>query len=749
MTKTHTKSYKFGPYRLEVDSGTLLLNGIPVPMTRKRFEILLVLVEKSGQVVRKDEIMSQVWPDQSVDESNLSQNIFYLRRVLKDDPRTPHFIMTIPGVGYLFYQSVVAINEDGSEETIGGFQPSRIDFDFNSSELDQSIPLPEAPLPEPDKTISSVRSRSSKLWIALVTVLGLATAGYAIYYRQLRKLASDSIVTSTITPFVTIPGLKGDLVFSHDGQALAFSTEGDTIDSQNIYVKKVGEENPVRLTSYEGNDHSFCWSPDNREIAFLRWPRESDRKNLIMIAPVSGGPARKIGETWNGLDWSPDGKFLAICDSEGPDSATGIYLLSVDGTTRKPVSTPPRRQNLFDGDPHFSPDGRSIAFVRWSSSVIGDLFVADLNDNRIRQLTYDRREIPAIQWSTDGSEILFVSNRTDNHRLWRISVNGGQPISVGGILGEISRFSVSPKDGSIAYTQRFYDTNIQINRLPAKGQAMVTIPANSNQISDGRFAPCLIVSTRSDDSPQFSPDGSRVAFMSSRSGFDEIWIANSDCSNPTQLTSFRQGGIGSPRWSPDGKRIVFDRHVDGQPDIFTIDVDTRQTKQLTDKRGLDYLPAWSSDGKWIYFRSEMGTVAQIWKILADGGEPIQLTQRGGRESWESADGRLLFYTRIEFLWSKDLTTGVEQPITEMNNIPVGRYWTVTGSAIYFITRELGIKTRIHRFDLRSRQITTIMELAGSPARYVPGLSISADESRIAISLINYQTNDISLVTGWR
>ena len=746
MTKTHTKSYKFGPYRLEIDSGRLLKDETPVPLTRKRFEILQILIDKSGQVVRKDEIMSQVWPGQSVEESNLTQHIFYLRRILEDDPRIPNYIMTIPGTGYLFYQSVIVINEDGSEETIGGPQPAQTDIDQEFSQIRDLTPVQPAAVEEQ----SMARIFKSGRWLALFAVLGLVIVGFGIfYYRQFRASASRPAIPATIVPFITTPGLKGDLLFSRDGQSLAFSTEGDTIDSQNIYVKQNGVDNPVRLTTYQGNDHSFCWSPDNREIAFLRWPRESGRKNQIMIIPVTGGPARMIGETWNGLDWSPDGKYLAISDNDGPDSATGIYLLSIDGNIRRAVSSPPRRENLFDGDPRFSPDGRSLAFVRWSSNVIGDLFVADLTDNKIRQLTFDRREIPAIQWTSDGREILFTSNRTDNYRMWRIQVKGGQPTPINGILGEVSRFSVSPKDDSIAYTQRFFDTNILINRLPARGQGMVTIPADFAQINDSRFAPCLIVSTRSDDSPQISPDGSKVAFMSGRSGFDEIWLANSDCSNPTQLTAFRQNGIGSPRWSPDGTRLVFDRHVDGQPDIFTIDINTRKFNQLTDKRGLDYLPAWSNDGKWIYFRSEMGTFAQIWKVLANGGEPIQLTQRGGRESWESFDGRFLYYTRLEFLWSKDLSTGIEQPITEMNNIPVGRYWTVTRSAIYYITRELGGKTRIHRFDLKTRQISTIMELDGSPARFVPGLSISADESRIAISLINYQTNDISLVTGWR
>lgn len=746
MTKTHTKSYKFGPYRLEIDSGRLLKDETPVPLTRKRFEILQILIDKSGQVVRKDEIMNQVWPDQSVEESNLTQHIFYLRRILEDDPRIPNYIMTIPGTGYLFYQSVIVINEDGSEETIGGPQPAQTDIDQEFSQVHDLTPVQPAAVEEQ----SMARIFKSGRWLALFAVLGLVIVGFGIfYYRQFRASASRPAIPATIVPFITTPGLKGDLLFSRDGQSLAFSTEGDTIDSQNIYVKQNGVDNPVRLTTYQGNDHSFCWSPDNREIAFLRWPRESGRKNQIMIIPVTGGPARMIGETWNGLDWSPDGKYLAISDNDGPDSATGIYLLSIDGNIRRAVSSPPRRENLFDGDPRFSPDGRSLAFVRWSSNVIGDLFVADLTDNKIRQLTFDRREIPAIQWTSDGREILFTSNRTDNYRMWRIQVKGGQPTPINGILGEVSRFSVSPKDDSIAYTQRFFDTNILINRLPARGQGMVTIPADFAQINDSRFAPCLIVSTRSDDSPQISPDGSKVAFMSGRSGFDEIWLANSDCSNPAQLTAFRQNGIGSPRWSPDGTRLVFDRHVDGQPDIFTIDINTRKFNQLTDKRGLDYLPAWSNDGKWIYFRSEMGTFAQIWKVLANGGEPIQLTQRGGRESWESFDGRFLYYTRLEFLWSKDLSTGIEQPITEMNNIPVGRYWTVTRSAIYYITRELGGKTRIHRFDLKTRQISTIMELDGSPARFVPGLSISADESRIAISLINYQTNDISLVTGWR
>jgi eukaryotic-like serine/threonine-protein kinase len=97
-----TRAYEFGPYRLETGSRRLLRSGEPVSLTPKAFETLLALVERRDRVVEKAELMKIVWPDSFVEEANLSQTIFVLRKTLGDDINGRPFIDTAPRRGYRF-----------------------------------------------------------------------------------------------------------------------------------------------------------------------------------------------------------------------------------------------------------------------------------------------------------------------------------------------------------------------------------------------------------------------------------------------------------------------------------------------------------------------------------------------------------------------------------------------------------------------------------------------------------------------
>lgn len=108
--------YDFGDFRLDVRSHRLIRreSGEIVALPNKAFEVLRVLLQNAGREIAKDEIFDAVWKDSIVEESNLSQTIFLLRKALGDDPKEPNFILTVPGRGYQFIASVVAQNEDDS-----------------------------------------------------------------------------------------------------------------------------------------------------------------------------------------------------------------------------------------------------------------------------------------------------------------------------------------------------------------------------------------------------------------------------------------------------------------------------------------------------------------------------------------------------------------------------------------------------------------------------------------------------------
>ena len=103
--------YEFGPFRVDPDKETLLRAGEPVPLTPKTFQILLVLVRHSKEVVTKDDLMKTVWPDTFVEEANLSRNIFMLRKALGESPQDHRYIVTVPGRGYRLAENVRLVPE--------------------------------------------------------------------------------------------------------------------------------------------------------------------------------------------------------------------------------------------------------------------------------------------------------------------------------------------------------------------------------------------------------------------------------------------------------------------------------------------------------------------------------------------------------------------------------------------------------------------------------------------------------------
>ena len=184
------------------------------------------------------------------------------------------------------------------------------------------------------------------------------------------------------------------------------------------------------------------------------------------------------------------------------------------------------------------------------------------------------------------------------HRLWRVAASGGSPELVSGAGEDALAPALSFKSSQLAYIHEKTVTNIW--SIPG--------PASATKATEPRR---LTASTRDDIEPQLSPDGRRVAFTSDRSGNSEIYVSDSDGSNPMQLTSLGSSSTGTPDWSPDGQWIAFDSRAKGQPDIYVIGAQGGEPRQLTSGSGANYVPTWSRDGRWIYFTSDRSSSEQI------------------------------------------------------------------------------------------------------------------------------------------
>src|ERR1044071_1227782 len=124
MPHNNHLAYEFGPYRLDPHERVLTRAGDTISLTPKATEILLLLVVNAGQLVEKDELLQQVWPDTFVEESNLSQNIFTLRRALGDERAGPRYIETVARRGYRFVATVRVVGPDENHQMLA---PAAVD----------------------------------------------------------------------------------------------------------------------------------------------------------------------------------------------------------------------------------------------------------------------------------------------------------------------------------------------------------------------------------------------------------------------------------------------------------------------------------------------------------------------------------------------------------------------------------------------------------------------------------------------
>jgi eukaryotic-like serine/threonine-protein kinase len=216
-----------------------------------------------------------------------------------------------------------------------------------------------------DVPVSPRSSRRALLLVAgLVAVL--VVTGVALWFgRSAPPLPEVPLIA---VPLTSYPGSETDPAFSPDGSQVAFVWNGEKQDNDDIWIKVIGTEPPLRLTPNPARDYSPAWSPDGRWIVFCR-DLPGGKVAVILISPI-GGPERKLTEAnstapYGGLgslvSWSPDSHSLVIMDKDGPDKQQGLFLLSVEtGEKRRLTSTPINTEG--DWCPAFSPDGHVLAF---------------------------------------------------------------------------------------------------------------------------------------------------------------------------------------------------------------------------------------------------------------------------------------------------------------------------------------------------------------------------------------------------
>jgi Tol biopolymer transport system component len=437
------------------------------------------------------------------------------------------------------------------------------------------------------------------------------------------------------------------------------------------------------------------------------------------------------------LAWLPDGLALVTVDRSSPKDGCGLFLLSVDAGEKQRLTVPAPGAG-HDDAPAVSPDGHWLAFSR--GNKLSQIYLLELTpDHKVKgqpkQITFDSQPANSPAWTPDGRSIVFTSGPpAQNGSLWRVAVSDGHP----GVperlpfLGEqVHDLAISPHGNRLVFSRS--TGGEEIWKIDISARNGIGRPIS------------LISSTGFDEDPQYSPDGKRIAFKSTRSGRFEIWVTNSDGSNPVQLSNSIGTGSWFPHWSPDGKTILFNSDPEGHAEMFLVSSHGGTTTRLTRGAGQNWAGSFSRDGKWIYFASDRTGESQIWKMPAhvngSEGTAIQVTRNGGVYAIESPNGKYLYCLRRVAGTASPL---VKVPVNGGKEIVVLPSvfllnFAIADEGIYFVPEAVQKRYSIQFLSFSSGKVRRIAEikdpswvLAVSPGPKADVRSILYTQGRVGV-----------------
>ncbi len=433
--------------------------------------------------------------------------------------------------------------------------------------------------------------------------------------------------TTTIEPLTSEPGLVASPTFSPDGLQIAYTWNGNRQENYDIYIKKLGSQQATRLTKSPEVDFNPVWSPDGKFIAFCR---SGDGENsAIWIVSLSDGTERRLAEQWSVvpssrfLTWSPDSKRLVFSGSATDERASGLLELDVaSGSIQFLTRT---KDGVFDLQPAYSSDGRNVAFVRDIGRGMGRISMIPMKPEggangdvvTLQWPGFESAYVGFPVWTPDSENILFSSNRNPEQYLWMVKATAGATPRMLGNLGPGILDAAMSRTGQLALVHERLDIDIaklDVGRLRHGETVTPEIVVNS---------------TRVETNPKISPDGSRVAFESNRSGPHgdlgcECRRHQSYSNHKYRASKYWVTGVGR-RTQQNRLRFAL-RWI---PRIYVLPAAGGKVEPLTGVSDLSVVPAWSPDGAWIYFTSDRTGHPEIWRVPSTGGPAQQLTKTGG------------------------------------------------------------------------------------------------------------------------
>jgi Tol biopolymer transport system component/DNA-binding winged helix-turn-helix (wHTH) protein len=681
MSKSEKRLYEFGDFRLDASERLLSSRGVTIPLTPKAIDLLLAFVDQPGRLLDKETLLKTVWPDSFVEENNLADNVFKLRRVLGDGESGPRFIETVPKRGYRFVSDVRIVGQL-TEQVPEQVRPVVAEPPSQAERREGQVVLPSANAP----------SHLSVSWLVSGAMTLLVLALGAGYIPRGTPEAPRVLRAELLPPD---NASFGEIAVSPDGKWLAFTAA--TGSRVQLWLRSLthGEANPLEST--DGASHPF-WSPDSRFVGFFAggklkkvklgdslpstlcqapvgtggtWNREGVilftvlGVSQILRVSASGGMPEVVlraapGETdLHEPFFLPDGRrFLYLVISNGKKDAGGIYVGSLDGNLRQHVLAHDSNAVFVAGAGNsrhrgyllFGREGALMAqaFDSDTLRVSGEAepLAARLGTVQGANISYRRRNFTA---SDNG--LLVYDPHTDRQRTQLVWVDrNGKPLHVLAQLDNVSVPSLSPDESRIVVARKDLASN--------NNDLWLTDPLGNNPV---RFT----FDPGSDLLGLWSPDGQRIVWTSTRNGSFDLYEKEVSNGKDTLLLRSEQPKFPLD-WSQDGRFLLY-RQINPQTnhDIFVLPTSgDRKPFPYLQTPAMENGGAFSPDGNWIAYNSdESGRFEVYVESFPTHGGRRQISPAGGTGPRWRADGKELYYYSLDGRLMAVSVTGGDASLT--------------------------------------------------------------------------------------
>jgi DNA-binding winged helix-turn-helix (wHTH) protein/Tol biopolymer transport system component len=672
--------YEFDRFRIDTKRRLLMRDGEPIALKAKALDTLVLLVQHAGRLLEKEELMNRLWPDTAVEEANLTQNVFEVRKALGEVPGEQRFIATVARRGYRFVAEVRAIGDEAS---------ARDDLAVGNGQ--SKVPL-----------VGHERfARRTVIYASVSAAIVLSLLGTWLYVTA-RRAGTSSSPLRTLSRLTYGPGLQTDVSWSPDGRRIAYAWNRD--GNFDIWVQSIDGGDPMRVTSSQADETQPAWSPDGQRLVL----RSEDDGGGLFTVDFKGGPVRRIAPDGRRPAWMPNGREVVFVDSDMPRAA---FIVAADGgeAPRRILETELSRTIWIASAIH--PEGRISVF---GPGVATGFFVADRTNSRLNAVDtsaaaplglLEHDVIRSMSWNPTGTALIVEAFSDGVPTLWRVpiepvSLRWRTPERLTAAPASAQAAAVSPDGTRVAFTSAPASTRAWLfpfeansARLTGEGRALTEDDLSIVSLSLAADGSALCYGAREPGRSKFrlfytdlttgrtmflaeawggviSRTGRSVVYHLTRTGSSstgetpatssESALAVRDLDGRERLVSRWVPAAMIPwDWALDDKAVLGSWLEQGRMDQYVVAIwpigsmmATRPERVILESSGVNFWqPRYSPGGRWVSFvaqRMRNPGTAEVGIVAGRSNHATTWTRISGDHVWPdkprwSPDGRTLYF----------------------------------------------------------------------------------------------------------